>query len=98
MLAYTGDSGLSPDRVELARDADLLLAEATFVNQVPEDSRRYLTSARQAGRQALEADVRRLVLTHLQPGTDTPAARAAAGASYDGEIGIATSGLTFDLS
>ncbi|GGP18654.1 MBL fold metallo-hydrolase [Nonomuraea glycinis] len=98
VLAYTGDSGLSPDRVELARDADLLLAEATFVNQVPEDSRRYLTSARQAGRQALEADVRRLVLTHLQPGTDTPAARAAAGAGYDGEIGIATSGLTFDLS
>ncbi|MFI7049130.1 MBL fold metallo-hydrolase [Streptosporangium sandarakinum] len=98
VLAYTGDSGPSPDRVELARDADLLLAEATFVNQVPEDSRRYLTSARQAGRQALEADVRRLVLTHLQPGTDTPAARAAAGASYDGEIGIATSGLTFGLS
>ncbi|PRX60260.1 ribonuclease BN (tRNA processing enzyme) [Nonomuraea fuscirosea] len=99
VLAYTGDSGPSPDRVELARGADLLLAEATHVEQVPEDSRRYLTSARQAGRQAMEADARHLVLTHLQPGTDASAARAAAGAAgYDGEIGIATSGLSFDLS
>ncbi|MEV4370164.1 MBL fold metallo-hydrolase [Nonomuraea sp. NPDC049637] len=98
VLTYTGDSGPSPDRVELARDADLLLAEATYVDQVPEDLRRHLTGARQAGRQALEAHVRHLLLTHLQPGTDTSAARAAAGAEYDGEIGIATSGLVFDLS
>ncbi|MEU5867037.1 MBL fold metallo-hydrolase [Nonomuraea sp. NPDC047529] len=98
VLAYTGDSGPSPDRVELARDADLLLAEATYVNQVPEDARRHLSSARQAGRQALEAHVRHLLLTHLQPGADTSAARAAARAEYDGEIGIATSGLTVDLS
>ncbi|QFY10157.1 MBL fold metallo-hydrolase [Nonomuraea phyllanthi] len=98
VLAYTGDSGPSPDRVELARGADLLLAEATYVDRVPEDSRRYLASARQAGRQALEADARHLLLTHLQPGTDTRAALAAAGAGYDGEIGIATSGLVFDLS
>ncbi|MBM0236320.1 MBL fold metallo-hydrolase [Micromonospora sp. ATA32] len=55
VLAYTGDTGPSPDVVALARDADLLLAEATYVDQVPEDSRRYLSSARQVGRQAAEA-------------------------------------------
>jgi ribonuclease BN (tRNA processing enzyme) len=98
VLVYTGDTGPSPDVVDLARGADLLLAEATYVDQVPEDSRRYLTSARQAGRQAQDADARRLLLTHLQPGTDATAAQAAAGAGYDGEIGIATSGLVFDLS
>ncbi|MFI6710093.1 MBL fold metallo-hydrolase [Nonomuraea sp. NPDC050478] len=98
VLTYTGDTGPSPDVVDLARDADLLLAEATFVDQVPQGSRRHLSSARQAGRQAKEADTRRLLLTHLQPGTDATAARAAAGAEYDGEIGIATSGLTIDLS
>jgi ribonuclease BN (tRNA processing enzyme) len=98
VLAYTGDSGPSAELVDLARDADLLLAEATFVDQVPEASRRHLTSARQAGRQARDADVRHLVLTHLQPDTDATAARAAAGAGYDGAIGIATSGLVFDLS
>jgi ribonuclease BN (tRNA processing enzyme) len=98
VLVYTGDTGPSPDVVDLARGADLLLAEATYVDQVPEDSRRYLSSARQAGRQAMGADARHLLLTHLQPGTDATAAQAAAKAGYDGEIGIATSGLVFDLS
>lgn len=98
VLAYTGDSGPSPDVVDLARGADLFLAEATYVDRVPEDSRRHLSSARQAGRQAKEADARHLLLTHLQPGTDATAAQAAAGAEYDGEIGIATSGLAINLS
>lgn len=98
VLAYTGDTGPSPEVVELARGADLFLAEATYADRVPEGSRRNLSSARQAGRQAMEADVRHLLLTHLQPGTDATAARAAAAAEYDGEIGIATSGLAIDLS
>jgi len=98
VLAYTGDTGPCPDVVDLARGADLLLAEASYVDQVPEDSRRYLTSARQAGQQARDAGARHLVLTHLLPGTDAAAAQAAAGAGYDGEIGVATSGLVLDLS
>ncbi|MER5620173.1 MBL fold metallo-hydrolase [Streptosporangium sp. NPDC002544] len=98
VLAYTGDTGPSPDVVDLARGADLLLAEATYADRVPEDSRRHLSSARQAGRHAKEAGARHLLLTHLQPGTDATAAQAAAGAEYDGEIGIATSGLAVDLS
>jgi ribonuclease BN (tRNA processing enzyme) len=97
VLAYTGDTGPSLDVVDLARGADLFLAEATFVDHVPEDSRRSLTSAGQAGRQAQGADVGRLLLTHLQPGTDATAAQAAAGAGYHGQIGIATPGLIVDL-
>jgi ribonuclease BN (tRNA processing enzyme) len=98
VLAYTGDTGPCPDVVDLARGADLLLAEASYVDQVPEDSLRYLTSARQAGQQARDAGAGHLVLTHLLPGTDAAAAQAAAGAGYDGEIGVATSGLVLDLS
>jgi ribonuclease BN (tRNA processing enzyme) len=97
VLAYTGDSGPSPDVVELARDADLLLAEATYVDQVPKDSQRYLSSAIQTGRQATAAGVRHLLLTHLWPGTDPGAARAAAGDEYDGQVGVATAGLIVDL-
>lgn len=97
ILAYTGDTGPSPDVVDLARDADLLLAEATYVDQVPEDSRSYLSSARQVGRQAAEAGVGQLLLTHLWPGTDPAAARAAAGESYDGEVGVASTDLALDL-
>ena len=97
VLTYTGDTGPSPDVVELARGADLLLAEATYVDQVPEDSRGYLSSARQVGRQAAEAGAGQLLLTHLWPGTDPTAARAAAADRYDGEVAVATADLVVDL-
>jgi ribonuclease BN (tRNA processing enzyme) len=45
VLAYTGDTGPSDEVVKLARDADLLLAEATYLEPVPEDARPYMSSA-----------------------------------------------------
>ena len=96
VFAYTGDTGPSSEVVELARGADLLLAEATYANQVPEDSQRYLTSAPQAGQQAAIAGARYLMLTHLAPGTDPEGARAAAADEYDGPIGVATAGVVLD--
>jgi ribonuclease BN (tRNA processing enzyme) len=97
VLMYTGDSGPDPAIADLARDADLLLAEATYTDQVPADSAAYLSSAPQAGRQATRAGARRLVLTHLWPGTDHDAARTAAAAEYDGRVSVATPGLSLDL-
>jgi ribonuclease BN (tRNA processing enzyme) len=96
-VAYTGDSGPSPDVVELAREADVLLAEATYVDEVPADSRGYLCTAREAGEQAAAAGAGRLLLTHLQPGTDPEQARAAAAASYRDEVGVAGPDLIVDL-
>jgi ribonuclease BN (tRNA processing enzyme) len=96
VLAYTGDSGPSPQTTTLARDADVFLAEATYVDRVPEDSRADLSSARQVGRQAAQAGAGRLVLTHLHPGTQVAAAREAAADSYDGEIGVAVPGLMLE--
>ena len=86
MLVYTGDAGPDAALVELARDADVLLAEASYVDTVPADNLRTLSSARDAGRQAAAAGVGTLVLTHLLPGTDRrrarePPARASAGQS-----------------
>jgi ribonuclease BN (tRNA processing enzyme) len=96
VFAYTGDTGPSSEMVDLARGADLLLAEATYVDQVPEDSQRYLTSALQAGQLAADAGARQLMLTHLWPGTDPEAARAAASDEYDGPIGVATADVVLD--
>jgi ribonuclease BN (tRNA processing enzyme) len=96
-LAYTADTGPSPAVVELARGADLMLAEATYVDSVPADSAAYLSSARQVGRRAAEAGARRLLLTHLWPGTDSAAAREAARDAYAGEVGVANAGLVVDL-
>jgi ribonuclease BN (tRNA processing enzyme) len=88
-LAYTGDSGPSPDLIPLAASADVFLAEATYPDVVPADSARYLSSARDAGRVATRAGVGRLVLTHLWPGTSPDAAVQAAAEAFDGEISVA---------
>jgi ribonuclease BN (tRNA processing enzyme) len=95
-LAYTGDSGPSPETVPLSRDADVFLAEASYVDRVPADSCEYLSSARQVGRQAAEAGAGRLVLTHLLPGTPPAAAHEAAAGSYPGTIDIASAGFAID--
>ena len=95
-LAYTGDAAPDGGVVELARDADLLLAEASFADGVPEALAGGLSSAADAGRQAARAGARRLVLAHLFPTTDPEAARAAATAAFPGPVEVAAPGLVVD--
>jgi ribonuclease BN (tRNA processing enzyme) len=97
VLAYTGDTGPSPAITDLARGADLFLAEATYAEEVPADSAAYLSSARQAGEVAARAGTGRLMLTHLQPGTAPADAEAAARRGYSGEVTVARGGLVADL-
>jgi ribonuclease BN (tRNA processing enzyme) len=92
-LAYTGDTGPSPDLPSLALGADVLLAEASVPWQLPADDARYLSTARQAGQLAGQAGAGVLVLTHLFPGTDRDAAIQAASQGYDGAITVASGGL-----
>jgi ribonuclease BN (tRNA processing enzyme) len=89
-LAYTGDTGPSPQIAALARGADLLLAEASYVEPVPPDNAGTLSSACEAGGHATAAGVGALLLTHLFPGTDPVAAAEAAAASYAGPVGVAS--------
>jgi ribonuclease BN (tRNA processing enzyme) len=97
VVAYTGDTGPAPELAELARDADVLLAEATYPERVPDEDAPYLSSALDAGRTAARAGVARLLLTHLWPDTPPEPALAAAARTYGGELAVATGGLTLDL-
>jgi ribonuclease BN (tRNA processing enzyme) len=97
LLAYTGDTGPSPDIPRLARDADVLLAEATFPEEVPDELAKGLISARLAGQYASEARVDELILTHLWPGTDRRSARRAAAKTYKGRLKVARPGLELNL-
>lgn len=98
VLAYTGDTGPSSDITAMARDADVLLAEATFPEHVlPEKDAPYLSTARQAGEHAAQAGARKLVLTHLWPGTDPFAARDAARRAYPADLDVVTPGMNIEL-
>ncbi len=98
VIAYTGDSGPSPRIPVLAAAADLLIADATFPDQVPPDDREFLTNARRAAAQATEAGVHRLMLTHLWPGTDPVVAASAAAEQFAGRIDVAVGGLVVELA
>lgn len=97
VLAYTGDAGPSPNIVDLARGADVFVAEASYAEQAPADLAASLSSAKQAGRYAAQADAGRLVLTHLMPGSEPSAFTDAARREYSGQIDVADGGLTVDL-
>ncbi|MQA94425.1 MAG: MBL fold metallo-hydrolase [Streptosporangiales bacterium] len=97
-LAYTGDTGGGPGLTTLARDADLLLADASFAGPAPtREEARCLGSAPRVGRQATAAGVGRLLLTHLLPDTDPAEAERAAAGGYDGPLGVATEGLVVEI-
>ena len=82
-IAYSADTGLSEPLVRLAKDADVLICEASFpdVEDLPPDL--HLTAA-QAAEHAARAEVGQLILTHLVPWTDRDHAREQAAASLPG--------------
>ncbi|MEV5704326.1 MBL fold metallo-hydrolase [Actinoallomurus sp. NPDC052274] len=96
-LAYSGDTGESDALVTLAEGADLLLAEASFLQERYDPTQGHLTG-RQAAEHAARAGVGRLVLTHLVPWNDPATVLAEAGAGgFRGEIELARQGAAYDL-
>ena len=96
-VAYSGDTGICPALVDLARGADLLLCEASLLNGQRHAPNMHLTAG-QAVEHAAAAGVGRLMLTHLVPWNDR--ARSLAEASevpFDGEISLATHGEVIEL-
>lgn len=92
-VAFTGDTGPSQALVDLARGADVYIADASYAVSVPDELASHLSSARQAGRTAAEAGVAHLVLAHLFPDTPHEDALAAAAEAFDGQITIARPGV-----
>jgi ribonuclease BN (tRNA processing enzyme) len=97
VMTYSGDTGESEMLVSLARDADLLLCEATF-HEGRDDARDLHLTGRQAGEHAARAGTGRLVLTHIPPWNDKQRALDEAHRSpYDGTIDVARAGVGFDV-
>jgi ribonuclease BN (tRNA processing enzyme) len=86
-LAFSGDSGPCDNLVDLARDADLFLCEATY--QDHSGLTFFHMSARQAAEHAAAAGVRRLVLTHITPDLDPGISLEQAAHAFEGAIDVA---------
>lgn len=96
-LAYSGDTGLTDILVDLARDADLFLCEASFLEGPDQPPNLHLT-AREAAGYADKAGAKKLVLTHLVPWNDAEESlNEAKAAGFTGPIELARSGAVYDL-
>ena len=95
-LVYSGDTSVSDALVQLAKDADLLLAEASFREGEQNPGGLHLTG-KGAGEAATRAGVGRLVLTHIPPWHDPQEAFAEARPVYDGPLELASTGATYKI-
>jgi ribonuclease Z len=65
-LVHVGDVGETADLLEVCREADVLVIEATYLDAEREMARDFAhLTARQAGELAREAGVKQLILTHI---------------------------------
>lgn len=95
-LVYSADTAPCEDLVDLARDADLMLAEASFREGEDNPEGLHMTG-REAAEVALRAGAGRLVLTHIPPWYDPKVTFEEARPVFTGPLDLARSGATYDV-
>ena len=90
-VVFGADCRPTDSLVDVARDADLVLIEATLPRPEREGPRGHLTP-REAGEHAAGAGARRLVLTHISDELDALWAREEARAAFEGPVEVAREG------
>jgi ribonuclease BN (tRNA processing enzyme) len=91
-LAYSADTGETPALIRLARDADVLLCEASFLDGPGQPAGIHLTAG-QAGEHARRAGAGQLLLTHLVGWNDPRVTGDQASATFGGPVTLAATGL-----
>lgn len=95
-LAYTGDTGMCDEVVDLARGADVLLAEASWTDS-PDRPKGIHLSGTEAGRVAALAGVGELLLTHIPPWTSREDVIAEAKVEYSGPVHAVSAGGVYTV-
>ena len=85
-VVYTGDTDYCDEAIELAQNADILIIECSFPDALKSEG--HLTP-RLSGKIAKQANVKKLVLTHLYPVCDDSQIMEEAEKEFDNEIVIA---------
>ncbi|ASU85255.1 MBL fold metallo-hydrolase [Nocardiopsis gilva YIM 90087] len=95
-LTYSGDTGACDEIIDLARDTDLFLCEASFHDHREHPKDMHLTGS-EAGEHAQSAAARRLVLTHLVPWNDDDRTYEEARSTFSGPIDLARPGAVYEI-
>jgi len=93
-LVYSGDTDYCENIVKLGREADLLILECSFPDEMKKEG--HLTP-RLAGRIAREASCRKLLLTHFYPFFEGHDIQKECQEEFSGEIILASDGLTIRI-
>jgi len=94
-LSYSGDAEYSAELVTLCRGADVAVLDCSFPVQRPGKGHMH---ARDCGRVARDAAVKRLVLSHFYPVAERYDLKAQAGQEYSGRITLARDRMTIAIS
>ena len=97
VFAYSGDTGICDEAVDLARDADLFLCEASWTHQPDVRPEGLHLSGTEAGMLAARAASRSLALTHIVPWTDADAILDEASAEYPGPLQLVHQGQIIEV-
>ncbi|MCF8569371.1 MBL fold metallo-hydrolase [Gordonia sp. HY002] len=97
VFAYSGDTGVCDEVVDLARDADLFLCEASWTHDPDNRPKNLHLSGTEAGRIAARAAARSLALTHVVPWTDSDAIIDEASVEYPGPLQLVHQGQVIEV-
>jgi len=98
VIVFSGDSGKCQALVDLAKDADLAIFEASGPEEFfePNNIETHL-SASWAGQLAEQAGVKKLVLSHIYPATDQFPLVERCKKFFSGEVVLAEDNMAFDV-
>lgn len=85
-IVYAGDTEYCDNLIELSKNADLAIFESSYPDQRP--GKEHMTSS-EAGKAAIEAGVKKLVLTHFYPICEKYDLKKQAQKTYQGPVILA---------
>ena len=94
VVAYTADTGPTANLSEMARDADLLIAESMLVGPFNDIPNRGSSTPEEAASLGRNAGAKRLLLTHFWSQQDANEALPRARRIFSGPVEVARPGLT----